>query len=96
MFDRIDEALGLLAEDLLEEADAELPEIERAVDAVEPVFERLDDDGFSTDDKQLYLEAAEHAGKAARAFAKRDGSKLEELDGLDLLPEGPFEGVYQP
>lgn len=97
MIDRIDEAFGLLAEDLLEEVeDTELPEIEQAVEAVDPVFEKLDDDGFSTDDKQLYLEAALQVGRAAQAFAARDGSKLEEIDDLDLLPEGPFAGVYQP
>jgi hypothetical protein len=97
MIDRIDEALALLAEDLLEEVeDTELPEIEQAVAAAEPVFERLDDDGFAAEDKRVYLEAASQVGRAAEAFAARDGSKLEEIDDLDLLPEGPFEGVYQP
>ena len=97
MFDRIEEAFVLLAEDLLEEVEnTELPEIEQAVDAVEPVFEKLDDDGFSTADKDLYHEAAVLVGRAAKAFAARDGSRLEEIDKLDLLPEGPFEGVYQP
>jgi len=97
MIDRIDEALGLLAEDLLEEVEeTELPEIEQAVDAAEPVFEKLDDDGFAAEDKGDYLEAASQVGRAAKAFAARDGSKLAEIDDLDLLPEGPFEGVYQP
>jgi hypothetical protein len=97
IFDRIDDAFGLLAEDLLEEVrDTELPEIEQVVQVVEPVFEKLDDDGFDPDDRQTYLDAADEVGKAARRFAQRDGNQLEEIDDLGLVPEGPFERVYQP
>ena len=39
---------------------------------------------------------AEAVAKAARRFAARDGSKLAEIDELDLIPEGPFERVFQP
>ena len=96
MVERIEDAFGLLAEDVLDELDdAELPEIEQMVELVEPAIEQLDDDGFDPARQQLYLDAAEHVGKAAEAFARRDGNKLAELDDLDLLPEGPFEGVYQ-
>lgn len=97
LMDRIEDAFGLLAEDLLEEVEeTELPEIEQAVEAVAPIFEKLDDDGFSPDEKKLYLDAALQVSEAAQAFAARDGNGLAEIDDLDLLPEGPFEGVYQP
>lgn len=97
MIERIEDAWGLLAEDLLEELRAtELPEVKEAVQAVEPVLEKLDDDGFAAKDKQLYLEAAATVSQAAKRFAARNGNELEEMDALDLLPEGPFDGVYQP
>ena len=51
---------------------------------------------LSTDDKQLYLDAAAKIAELGKDFAKRDGNKLKEIDGLDLLPEGPFRGVFQP
>jgi hypothetical protein len=97
MIDRIDNALGLLAEDLLEELrETELPEVQQAVEAATPIFEKLDDDGFSTKEQEAYRQAAVQVGRAAEAFALRDGSKLEEIDDLDLLPEGPYSDVYQP
>ena len=45
MVERIEDAFGLLAEDLLEEVEeTELPEIEKIVEVVEPVIEKLDDE----------------------------------------------------
>ncbi len=97
MVERIEDAFGLLAEDLLEELETtRLPEIERFVEVVEPVIEKLDDDGFDPADHQLYLQAAEQVANIAKAFAKRDGSALTEIDGLDLIPPGPFDAIYQP
>lgn len=94
MFDRIDEAFGLM-EDVLDELDeTEVPEIESVVELVEPIFEKLDDDGFAPDDKNVYLDAAKKIAQVAEAFAARDGNKLAAID--DLLPTGPFEGVYEP
>lgn len=97
MIERIEDAWGLLAEDLLEELDElEIPEVEQATKAVEPVLEKLDDDGFDVGDKRLYLDAAAIVSKAARKFSGRNGNELQELDDLDLVPEGPFDGVVQP
>ncbi len=97
MFERIEDAWGLLAEDLLEELeDTEIPEVAKATEAVEPVLEKLDDDGFSIEDAKLYRDTAIAVRKAALQFAERDGNELKEIDDLDLLPEGPFEGVFQP
>ena len=97
MIERIEDAFAFLAEDLLEELeDTELPEIEEVVDVVEPVLERLDDDGYDPRDRQLYLDAAAEVARVARGFAQRDGNNLQEIDELDLLPEGPFEGVFEP
>jgi hypothetical protein len=96
MIERIEDAVGLLGEDLLEELEeTDLPEIDKVVKLVEVVLEKLDDDDFSTDDQKLYLDACEEVAKVAQAFAGRNGSKLAEFDDLDLIPEGPFEGVYQ-
>lgn len=97
MVERIEDAWGLLAEDILEELeDTELPEVAEATEAVEPVLEKLDDDGFDPADKKLYLNAATSVRKAAMRFAARSGNAIEEIDDLDVLPEGPFEGAYQP
>jgi hypothetical protein len=97
MQDRIEDALETLAEDLLEELeDTELPLVREATDAVTPVFESLDDDGFQPEEKESYIQAADRVGSAARRFAERDGNGLTEIDDLDLLPEGPFDGVFQP
>jgi len=97
MIERIEDAWGLLVEDLLEElTETALPEVEEATKAVEPILEKLDDDGFAPADAKLYLAAATIVGKAAKQFATRNGNDLKELDDLDLLPEGPFEGVVQP
>lgn len=94
---RIEDAYELLSEDLLDEAkNTDLPEVKQAVAAVEPVWKKLDDDGFSPDDRQLYRDAAERVAQAAREFAQRDGNNLVEIDELRLLPEGPFEGLFQP
>jgi len=97
MIERIEDAFGLLEEDLLEELETTtLPEIERVVELVQPVIEKLDDDGFDPADAKLYLDAASEVAKIAETFGNRDGNKLAEIDELDLIPEGPFEGVYQP
>ncbi|MBC8351444.1 MAG: cytochrome c family protein [Planctomycetes bacterium] len=97
MVERIEDAWGLLAEDLLEELEeTKIAEVTEATEAVETVVEKLDDDGFDPNDQKLYLEAAATVGKAARQFAARNGNQLEEVDDLDLIPEGPFEGAYQP
>lgn len=97
LIDRIEEAYELLAEDLLEELeDTELPQIEQAIEAATPAFEKIDDDGYLVEDSALYLDAAVKVGAAAEIFGRRDGSGLQEIDALELLPEGPFEGVYQP
>ncbi len=97
MIERIEDSWGLLAEDLLEELeDTKSPEVEEATEAAEPVLEKLDDDGFDPDDAKLYLNAAAAVRKAALSFSKRNGNQLGEIDDLDLLPEGPFEGVFQP
>ena len=97
MIERVEDAWGLLAEDLLDELDElEIPEVKEATEAVAPVLEKLDDDGFDPEDNKLYLDAAESVGKAAKRFAKRNGNELGELDDLDLIPEGPFDGVAQP
>jgi len=97
MMDRIEDAIELLAEDILDEVEeTELPEVEQVVEAAQPIWEKLDDDGFNPDDKAAYLAAAEKVAKAAQAFASRDGNKMVEIDSLDLIPEGPFDGVYQP
>jgi len=96
MIERIEDAFDLLGEDLLDELEeTELPDIAMVVELIEVVVEKLDDDGFDTDDQKLYLDAAEKVAKVAQAFATRDGNKLAEIDGLDLLPEGPFEGVFK-
>lgn len=97
MIDRIEEAYELLAEDLLEELeDTEIPEIEEAIEAATDAFEKLDDDGFSPDDAELYRNAADAVGVAAQAFAMGDGNRLQEIDDLELAPEGPFDGVFKP
>ena len=97
MVERIEDAWGLLAEDLLEELQqTEIPEVVEATEAVEPILEKLDDDGFDPGDKQLYLDAATTVGRAAKRFAARNGNELQELDALDLIPEGPFDGAFQP
>lgn len=97
MIERIEDAWGLLAEDLLEELEqTEIPEVVEATKAVAPVLEKLDDDGFAPEDAKLYLDAAQVVRKAAQRFGKRNGNQLAEIDELDLLPEGPFEGVFQP
>ena len=97
MIERIEDAFGLLAKDLLDELkETELPDVASVVELVEAVLENLDDDGFDADDQKLYLDTAEKVAQVAQAFAARDGSKLPEVDDLDLIPEGPFEGVYQP
>jgi hypothetical protein len=97
MIERIEDAFGLLAEDLLEELEeTDLPEIERVVELVETVIEKLDDDGFDPADKSLYLDAAGKVARIAESFAMRSGGKLTEIDDLDLIPSGPFEGIYQP
>jgi hypothetical protein len=96
MIERVEDAFDLLGEDLLEELqETELPDIENVVKLIEVLLEKIDDDGFDTNDRKLYLEAAEKVAKFAQAFATRDGSKLTEVDELDLIPEGPFEDVYQ-
>ncbi len=97
MIERIEDAWGLLAEDLLEELnETEIPEVTKATQAVEPVLTKLDDDGFAPEDRQLYLDAAAKVSQAAKQFAARSGNELEEIDALDLIPEGPFDGVFQP
>ncbi|HUG69618.1 MAG TPA: multiheme c-type cytochrome [Pirellulaceae bacterium] len=97
MVERIEDAFGLLAEDLLEELkETEIAEVTEATAAAAPVLEKLDDEGFNPADKKLYLDAAATVGKAAKRFAGRTGNELQELDALDLVPEGPFEGVVQP
>lgn len=96
MVERIEDAWGLLAEDLLEELkETEIPEVTEATEAVEPVLKRLDD-GFDPDDKRLYLDAAAIVRRAATRFAARNGNELEEIDALDVISDGPFEGVFQP
>ncbi|MDA1053267.1 MAG: cytochrome c family protein [Planctomycetota bacterium] len=97
MVERIEDAWGLLAEDLLEElTETEIPEVAQATEAVKPVLDKLDDDGFAPEDKKLYLDAALKVSQAAKKFAARSGNKLEELDDLDLVPKGPFDGVFHP
>ncbi len=97
MIDRIVDAFELLNEDLLEELEeTELPEIKRLVELVEPVYEKLDDDGFDPDDRDVYRAAAEHVARVAREFAARDGNELAEIDEIDLIPTGPFKDVFQP
>lgn len=93
-------------EDLLDEADSPLQpeasgstafdEIAEIVAIAGPVIEALDDDGFSSQATQTYLAAAEAISIVAQRFAGRDGSQLELLDELDLLPEDYFEGAYTP
>ncbi|MEO8494870.1 MAG: hypothetical protein ABI614_07350, partial [Planctomycetota bacterium] len=96
MVERIEDASGLLAEDLLEALKGtEIPAVTAAVKAVEPVLKKLDD-GFDPNDKQIYLDAAAIVSQSARQFAAGSGNDLKELDALDLIPEGPFEGAFQP
>ncbi|MFT7641744.1 MAG: hypothetical protein ACI9G1_003495 [Pirellulaceae bacterium] len=88
MMERIEDAFGLLAEDLLEElSDTELPVLENVVKVVEVAFEALDDDGFDPENIKSYIETADVVRIAAIEFSKRDGSKLGEIDGLDLISE---------
>ena len=83
MIDRVEDVLELLSEDLLDELEeTELPSIEGFVTAVEPVWEKLDDDGFDSEDRHLYLETAKAIAIIATNFANRDGSTLAELDEL--------------
>lgn len=97
MVERIEDAWGLLAEDLLEELEeTEIPEVAEATQAVEDILEKLDDDGFDPDDKEDYSNAATIVSRAAKRFAGRNGNELSELDALDLIPTGPFDGVFQP
>ncbi len=93
MVERIEDAWGLLAEDVLEELkETEIPEVQEAVQAIE----KLDDDGFDLQDNQKYRDAAAIVRRAAKRFAARNGNELEEIDALELVPEGPFDGVFQP
>lgn len=97
LIERIGDAFGLLGEDLLEELEkTELPEIETVVKLVGPLFEKLDDDGFDLDERELYLGTADKVARVAREFAARDGSKLAEIDQLDVIPTGPFDGFFRP
>lgn len=92
MADRIEEASELLS-DMADEVE----DLDEVAAAVEEVFEKIDDDGFSTDDRQLYSKTADQLAVVAKGFAARDGSKLEVIDELELIPEdGNLEGVYQP
>ncbi|MBI1902579.1 MAG: hypothetical protein HYS13_15870 [Planctomycetia bacterium] len=94
---RISKAFAVLSEDLLAELKrTKLGELEQLVKDIQPTLEKLGADGFSTDDRRLYLEAAGKVARAATQFADRDGSELGELDELDLIPKGPFDGVFQP
>jgi hypothetical protein len=94
---RASKAFLVLSEDLLEEVKkTKLPEVAQLVQEVKPTMEKLDSDGFSTDDRRLYAEAAAKVAQAANNFARRDGGDLGELDELDLIPTGPFEDVFQP
>ncbi|MCG8650151.1 MAG: cytochrome c family protein, partial [Pirellulales bacterium] len=97
MIERVEDAYELLAEDLLEELEeTKIPEIERAVQAARVAYEKLDEDGFSPRDATIYLEAARQIGLEAEDFSRRDGNALKEMDDLELLPEGPFRGAFEP
>ena len=92
MFERIDNAYTLLAEDVIDALDdaSEDPaysHIEAVVEAVEPIWEQLCDDGFDCEKTKKYVEIADLIADIAKKFSYLDGSALTELDDLDLIPE---------
>lgn len=99
--DILEEIVAIDEEEAEEGADEprerpELEEIEAVVKIIEPLWEKLDDDGFNKDETAEYVAAADSISALARQFGRRDGSNLEVLDPLELLPEDFFESAYDP
>ncbi len=82
MAERVIDAYELLEDDILGEVEVELPLVEQALEAVEELYEKIDDEEFSLgEDKPACLAAAEAVSRAAREFARtHDGSKLSDLE----------------
>ncbi len=74
----------------------EFTEIKAVIAVVEPIWEKLDDDGFNKEEASLYIQAADAIAIEAIRFGKRNGNQLGAIDELELLPEDYFDGAYDP
>jgi len=97
LIERIRGAFDRLTKDVPEQlVDAELPEIKQLVTVIKPTVEQLDLRGFTAANRPGYREASAAASAAARRCAKRDGNRLQALDGLGLISAAPTARVFQP
>lgn len=82
MADRVVDAYEFLEDDIVGEVDDGLPLAEEALEDVEDLYKKIDDEELSLkDDREALIEAADKVAAAARKFAaEHDGSKLADLD----------------